>query len=95
MKHHIIVKWNSLVADKEKILDEVREVFSKITSIDGIHKVEVIPNIINRANRYDVMIRISMEESALTVYDDSVYHKEWKEQYGKFIETKAIFDSAE
>lgn len=95
MRHHIIVKWNSSVTDKAALLAEVEELFGKTTSIPGIHKVEMIPNIIDRPNRYDLMIAITMEESALPVYDESVYHKEWKEKYGKYLETKAIFDSAD
>ena len=54
--------------------------------------VEVFPNVIDRANRYDVLIRIRMIPEALAVYDDSEIHKTWKRDYGKYLEKKAIFD---
>ncbi len=93
MKHHIIVKWNDKVEDKAALIPDIKELFDKTLTIEGIHKVELIPNVIERPNRYDLMIAITMEESALTTYDDSVYHKDWKAQYGSLIETKCIFDS--
>ena len=43
-------------------------------------------------NRYDLMIEIDMEPEALDAYDRSVWHHQWKEQYGSLLEKKAIFD---
>ena len=95
MKHHIIVKWNEQVQDKKAILSEIDALFQNTTSIEGIRKVELISNIINRPNRYDLMIVIFMDEAALPVYDECIWHKQWKEEYGKYIASKAIFDSEE
>lgn len=93
MQHYIIVKWNEKVLDKEALIPEIEELFQQAVSIPGIHKVELIPNIVDRPNRYDLMIVVTMEQEALSVYDDSIYHKQWKEQYGERIAQKAIFDS--
>lgn len=93
MKHHIIVKWNEKVKDKAVLIPEIKSLFEKTLSIEGIGDVKLIPNIIERPNRYDLMIVITMEEDALTAYDESEYHKEWKDKYGSLIESKCIFDS--
>ena len=95
MKHHILVKWNKEVENKEALIPAINELFQKTTEIDGITKVELIPNVIPRPNRYDLLIAITMDETALPVYDECEYHKQWKQEYGKLIEAKAIFDSAE
>ncbi len=93
MRHHIIVKWNESVTDKVAIIPEIKAVFDPCTEIDGITKVELIPNVIDRPNRYDLMIVITMDPEVLPVYDHCEAHKYWKENYSKFIQSKAIFDS--
>lgn len=93
MKHHIIVKWNNLVENKKTIIPGIKEIFEKTLELQGIHKVELIENIIDRPNRYDLMIRITMDENILETYDKSLPHHEWKTKYSKYIESKAIFDS--
>ena len=92
MKHCILVKWNTLVEDKKQIVNEVKDVFDKLLSINGIHDVKIHQNVIDRANRYDIMICIEMDKDILPLYDESAPHHEWKEKYGKFVENKAIFD---
>ena len=47
---------------------------------------------IDRTNRYDMLIVITMEESALPLYDACDAHHHWKDAYGPLIEKKAIFD---
>lgn len=95
MKHYIIVKWNGLVNDKNSIIKEVEILFKETLKIEGINKVEIIKNVVNRANRYDLIIRIDMEEKSLEKYDHCDAHLKWKEKYSKYIESKAIFDSNE
>ena len=97
MKHHIIAKFTESVTKEEKarLLPEIQELFNHCLSIDGITKVEVIPNVIDRPNRYDVIIAITMTEEALPVYDECEWHKIWKKEYGSLLSAKAIFDSAE
>ena len=92
MKHCILVKWNTLVKDKEAILPEIKIIFGKLLDLDGIHSVNFYENVINRPNRYDLMICIEMDKEILPIYDESESHYEWKEKYSKFVENKAIFD---
>ena len=95
MKHCILIKWNKEVIDKHEFVKNVRSIFDKLLEIDGIHGVEYLENCIDRANRFDLLIRIDMNKEALPVYDESDPHHEWKEKYGKFVESKAIFDFEE
>ena len=95
MKHCILVKWNSQVVDKKALLPEIHSIFDKLLVLDGIKSVKIHENVIDRANRYDLMICIEMDKEILPVYDESDSHHEWKEKYGKFVENKAIFDFEE
>jgi hypothetical protein len=93
IKHHILVKWNASVCDKKALLKDIQSIFNKLLVYPEIHSIEYSENVINRPNRYDLMICIKMEDDFLKIYDVSEAHKEWKEKYGKFLENKAIFDS--
>lgn len=95
MKHCILVKWNKEVKDKNELAKTVKNVFDKLLTIEGIHKVEYHENCVDRVNRYDLLICIDMDKAVLPVYDGSAPHLEWKEKYGKFAENKAIFDFEE
>ena len=94
MKHCILVKYKEDIdsARKVELIPEITSVFTPLTDVEGIHGVEVIPNIVNRDNRYDLLIRIDMDMEALPVYDQSQPHKLWKSEYAKYLEKKAIFD---
>lgn len=92
MKHCILVKWNALVLDKKAMLPKINFIFCKLLDLDGIHDVKIYENVVNRPNRYDLLICIEMDKDFLLVYDDSDPHCEWKEKYSKFVENKAIFD---
>lgn len=70
----------------------IRALFLETLRIPGIHDVSLYPNIIHRPNRYDLMIVIAMEKEALPAYDASEPHHRWKETYGQYIASKAIFD---
>lgn len=93
MQHYIIVKWNNEIKDKSKTANDVRRLYAEATDIPGINKVTIKENIIKRDNRYDLMIIIDMDESALKAWDDSRLHRRWKEEYGQLIDKKAIFDA--
>ena len=95
MKHCILVKWSEDVKNKNTLTSEVKNVFDKLLSIDGIHGVDYIENCIDRTNRFDLLIRIDMDKDILPIYDTSAPHLEWKEKYGKFVGKKAIFDFEE
>lgn len=95
MKHYIIVKWNDQIKDKNSVLSEIRAIFNKTLEIEGVRGIELIQNVVDRPNRHDLIIRIDMEKESLPLYDVSEPHKEWKEKFSKYIETKTIFDSEE
>ena len=60
--------------------------------IPGVHGAEVIPNCVDRDNRYDVLIRLDMDREALPLYDVSAMHHRWKDEFTPLLEKKAIFD---
>lgn len=92
MLHHILVKWKEKPADPAALNGEIEALFRQALAIPGIHGVEVIPNVVDRPNRYDLLIRLTMDAPALTAYDASEAHHRWKELYGPLIAQKAIFD---
>ena len=92
MLHHILVKWTDEVHNKTALSAEVEALFQDVLTVSGVHGVTVHPNVINRPNRYDLLIRIDMDESALPAYDDCAAHHRWKDEYGHLVAKKAIFD---
>ena len=94
MKHYILVKYvESVDAEKKAaLIPEIQGLFDQLLSMDGIHGVELLPNVVERPNRYDLLIRIDMDPEALPVYDSSEPHKTWKKDYAQYLEKKAIFD---
>ncbi len=94
MKHDILIKYKPEVSRERKaeLIPEIAELFGHTTEIPGIHGVELFPNIVDRENRYDLLIEIDMERDALEAYDSSVWHRRWKEEYGELLAGKAIFD---
>lgn len=92
MKHHILAKFNESVTDKSALLLDIRKLFAVGEEIDGVTSCTVIPNCIDRPNRYDVMIVVEMDKSALPNWDASKLHHDWKDRFGAFLEKKAIFD---
>lgn len=94
MRHHILAKYNQEVKpeQKDQLAEEILRLFENTKSIAGIHQVEVHKNCVDRENRYDIMIVIEMEKSVLEEYDRCEWHKKWKEEYGRLLEKKAIFD---
>ena len=92
MLHHILVKWKERPADPAAYLREVEAVFRGALDVPGVHEVRVVPNVIDRPNRYDLMIVLTMDRDALPAYDACEAHHQWKQRYGELIEKKAIFD---
>ena len=92
MRHHILVKWKDDAGDRDALAREVRALFAPLVDMDGIHSVSVHPNIVDRPNRYDLLILICMDAETLPIYDASASHREWKKRYGDRIAMKAIFD---
>ena len=93
MKHCILAKFTpEAKAQRAELLPRIREIFSAAADIPGVHGAEVIPNCVDRENRYHVLIELEMEPSALTTYDESAMHHRWKDEFGPLLEKKAIFD---
>lgn len=92
MKHHILLKFNESVEDKSALLLDIQKLFAAGEEIEGIESYTVIPNCVDRPNRYDVMIIVEMQKEALPNWDESKLHHELKDKFGAFFEKKAIFD---
>lgn len=94
MKHCILAKFKPELGEssKEKLYPEISELFHQLDGMDGIHGVELIRNVTNRPNRYDLLIRIDMDPETLPAYDAGSVHIRWKKEYGEYLEKKAIFD---
>ena len=86
MKHCILAKFTpEAKAQRAALLPRIREIFSAAADIPGVHGAEVIPNCVDRDNRYDVLIRLDMD-------DVSAMHHRWKDEFTPLLEKKAIFD---
>lgn len=92
MKHNIIVKFKKDAPALNEMLDDIKAIFSQTLSIEGIHNVKYLMNCVDRPNRYDLVIQIDMDRDALADYDACSPHRQWKEKYGPYIDSKAIFD---
>lgn len=94
MKHDILVKYKAEITKERKnsLISEIQELFDHTKDIPGIHGVRLYPNVIDRENRYDLLIEIDMEREALDAYDHCEWHRLWKEKYGSLLAQKAIFD---
>ena len=93
MLHYILVKWNPDV-EKQSAAQAVRALYAKAAEIAGVHRAEIRENITPRNNRYDLMIILEMDDEALSGWDHSQLHRQWKQKYGAHIEKKCIFDCA-
>ena len=91
MKHYIIVKFKQGFDYKSSIPD-ITGIFEKALEIKGVNSVLVKPSSSERENRCHLMIEMAMERAALPLYDKSAPHLLWKDKYGEYIESKAIFD---
>ena len=95
MKHHIIVKFTDDVTDKAALVREVRTMFDGEAKPEGVHSYSFVENCVARPNRYDLMIIVHMDADALANWDASTVHHRWKDEFGRFVAAKAIFDSVE
>lgn len=91
MKHYIIVKFNENT-EKEKLINPIKELFKRAIDIKEIEKVDIYESNIDLPNRYDLMIKMELSETALKNFDNSEIHKKWKEEFEKYIISKTIFD---
>ena len=91
MKHYIIVKFNDDY-DYLSELEEIQELFNKSLIIDGVDAVEIYKSNSKLSNRYDLMIKMDLTHDGLINFDNSWIHAKWKNDYGKYIQSKTIFD---
>lgn len=93
MQHHVIVKFNETVKDKNKLADEIGALFKgMVGTVEGVHKVSPHRNCIDMSNRYDLMIIVDMEKNALEAYSNSPIHEKWINDYPLFLSSKVIMD---
>lgn len=92
MTHYIIVKFLDTVSNKEELISQINVLFSHATDIPGIHQVQTFSSCIDRSNRHDLMIKMVLEPDSLNVWDSSEIHKKWKDDFGKYLAAKTIFD---
>ena len=92
MRHHILVKWNEQAPDHDQLRQEIASLFQALLEVPGIHHVDVLPSVIDRPNRYDLLVLITMDKDALPAYDGCAAHHAFKETYTPYMEKKAIFD---
>ena len=91
MRHYVIIKLNDR-SMKDEVAERARAIFEKTLELDGVEKVAVYPNCVDRPNRFDVMIVITMRPETLPVYDASEAHLEWKRYCDPLLAAKTVFD---
>lgn len=91
MEHDIVVRFVPDVADKAAMIDGIERLFAPAAEIEGVHAVCVRRACVERENRHDAMIVMTMEE-ALPRFDASQIHHVWKRDYARFAADKTIFD---
>ncbi len=93
MKHHIIVKFRNDAPSVEEMMPRIDAIFSGVLEVPGVRGYEILENCVDRSNRYNLMIVITMDRDALGTYDKCEAHHAWKNEFSGYIESKAIFDS--
>lgn len=91
MKHFIIVKFKKDYNYKDK-LNDIKDLFNKAMIIPEIEDIIIHKSNSSKDNRHDLMIEMTLTIKGLQDFDNSEVHKQWKKIYGKYIESKTIFD---
>jgi hypothetical protein len=91
MKHYIIVKFNEDY-NYLKQLEDIQKLFNEALTINGINKIDIYQSNSNKVNRHDLMIKMDLTNESLVEFDNSWIHTKWKSEYGKYIQSKTIFD---
>lgn len=91
MKHFIIVKFKDNVR-KDNLVNPIKNLFDKALDIDGIDTINIYLSNTELSNRHDLMIEMNLTLEALNIFDNSYIHKTWKDEFGKYIMNKIIFD---
>ena len=91
MTHYIIAKFKEDI-DWRGLVPEISAHFEGARDIEGVEDVVIHTSNSDRANRFHIMIEMTMTEEGLLNFDKSEVHSEWKEKYGNMLEGKTIFD---
>lgn len=91
MKHYIIVKFKNNYNYKSEI-NNIYNLFNEAKKIDGVKDITIKSSNSTRENRFDLMIEMELTVEGLQNFDNSEIHSNWKNSYGKHIESKTIFD---
>lgn len=92
MEHYMVVKFNKGV-DAGELYDEIEDLFSRASDIEGVRKAEVFLSSFRLKDRYDMMIRIRMRKSAVNDFINSSVYRIWEERYVPLIDELTVFDS--
>ena len=93
MQHHVIVKFNEDVKDKDSLSNEIGNLFKGLKgTVERVHSVSPHKNCINMQNRYDLMIIVDMDKDALDAYSNNPIHDKWINEYSKYLSSKVIMD---
>ena len=93
MKHLVMVKWNETVADKKAMAEEVLDLFKKAQAEnEEIGEIELVFNAVDLPNRYDCLFIIELEKKDIPVWNNCAPHLTWKNDYAKYVQSKAILD---
>ncbi|SDA75974.1 Stress responsive A/B Barrel Domain [Lachnospiraceae bacterium G11] len=91
MKHYIIAKFKDR-DNTEKLFPEIKMLFDKALTIEGVENIEIHKSNSQRDNRYSLMIEMTLSPEGLERFDASEVHRDWKSRFGELLESKAIFD---
>ena len=92
MLHHILVKFVPDADDHAALESRIRALFGQALAVPGVFAVRVIPSCIDRPNRHDLMIVMTLSREGLAAFVASPVHARWKAEFGALIAQKTIFD---
>ena len=92
MQHCILVKWTEDAGDRNALAKDAEAIFAEAVRDGFATALKIRRNVVERPNRYDLLIELEMAKEMLPMYDASEAHRRWKESFGPKIQQKAIFD---
>lgn len=92
MQHCILVKWTAEAGDRDALAKEAEAIFAEAVRDGFATALKIRRNVVDRPNRYDLLLELEMTKEMLPAYDASEAHRRWKELFGPKIQQKAIFD---
>ena len=92
MKHCILVKFADGVSDKAELIRRISSLYERWTEYPFLKGCRLLTSCVDRSNRYDLAIVLTMEKEDLPLWDGCALHKSWKSDFGSYVASKAIFD---